>query len=496
MVLFDKFLETVNKYPDLIVFADKNKNIKYKELYQEILEMSEYLKEKGVKYGDYVTVMITMSVDLYKVLISLWFLGAIPVFFDVSAKNNYIEKCSQIIKPKFIIGTTLSLLYIKKIISLKNIQKINIKHNKMNVCHYKHVDNNENTPAIITFTSGSTGIPKTIVRTHQFLLNQYNIISSTLNYQSLTVDLGFLPIFTLANIATGITTVIPNTSLKNMGKINAKNIVKQIEKFKVNSMTVSPVVLSQILEYAHKYKIKLKSLKTIHIGGGPVFPSMLPYINEFDANVYIVYGSSEAEPISIISWEKMLSLRNKITLGYGLPVGKIINDISLKIINDDIPLLNTTLDTKSSFKVGEIIVTGDNVLKGYYKGVGDKENKINVKGVIWHRTGDCGYIDDNNILWLLGRKNSLIKYNNTIIFPFSFQSILKEKYNIHNSAFLKIQNNIYLVLEKRDKKKLNNILKNFKYKDVNIIFVKRIPMDKRHSAKIDINELKKMILKL
>lgn len=497
MVLFDRFKGATLKYPDLPVFIDKKTGITYKELYQDVLQTAEYFKQQGIKKGDYVTVMISMSIDLYKTLISLWFLGAIPVFFDVSAKNDYIEKCSQIIRPRFIVGTSLTLLFARRIKAFNNVPVLNIKHDFIQDCPTEHETGIENEPALITFTSGSTGTPKTIVRTHQFLLDQYEIIKSSLHYKPLTVDLGFLPVFTLANIATGITTIIPNSSLKNMGQINAAKIVKQIVTCKVNSMTVSPAVLSQILDYADKHNIELNSLKTIHVGGGPVFPSMLPTTNKLPAKVYIVYGSSEAEPISMISWEEMLSFKNKIETGYGLPVGRIIDNVNLRIKNNDIPIFNENLVTNIEYNIGEIIVSGDNVLKGYYKGVGDAENKIYENETIWHRTGDCGYVDNNNILWLLGRKNNLIKYNNEIIFPFSIQTIFKEKYGVNNVCLLTIKDTTYMVFEKKDKMVIEkeNIPLMIKYKDLETVFVNKFPMDKRHNAKIDINELKKMILK-
>ena len=53
--------------------------------------------------------------------------------------------------------------------------------------------------------------------------------------------------------------------------------------------------------------------------------------------------------------------------------------------------------------IGEIVVTGKNVLKGYVNGIGDKENKFSVDGVKYHRTGDLGKIDEKNRLFISER---------------------------------------------------------------------------------------------
>ena len=57
---------------------------------------------------------------------------------------------------------------------------------------------------------------------------------------------------------------------------------------------------------------------------------------------------------------------------------------------------------------GEIVVSGAHVGAGYVGGVGDAETKFRVGEVIWHRTGDAGYLDAHGRLWLLGRCSARI----------------------------------------------------------------------------------------
>ena len=64
-------------------------------------------------------------------------------------------------------------------------------------------------PALVTFTSGSTGVPKAALRTHRFLLAQYRALESSIALEAGEVDLATLPVFVLANLAAGVTTVIP-----------------------------------------------------------------------------------------------------------------------------------------------------------------------------------------------------------------------------------------------------------------------------------------------
>ena len=68
--------------------------------------------------------------------------------------------------------------------------------------------------ALITFTSGSTGAAKAAVRTHGFLLAQHAVLARDLELQAGEVDLTTLPIFVLANLASGVCSVIPDVDMR------------------------------------------------------------------------------------------------------------------------------------------------------------------------------------------------------------------------------------------------------------------------------------------
>ena len=84
------------------------------------------------------------------------------------------------------------------------------------------------TPAIITFTSGSTGEPKAAVRTHGFLIAQHRALVESLALAPGDVDLTTLPMFLLANLASGVTSVIPDADLRAPGAIEPAPVLEQI----------------------------------------------------------------------------------------------------------------------------------------------------------------------------------------------------------------------------------------------------------------------------
>ncbi len=78
----------------------------------------------------------------------------------------------------------------------------------------------EDHPALITFTSGSTGIPKAAVRTHGFLLSQHRALAESMDFRAGETDLITLPVFVFANLASGMTSVLADTNLAKPGSPN------------------------------------------------------------------------------------------------------------------------------------------------------------------------------------------------------------------------------------------------------------------------------------
>ncbi|NJM17111.1 MAG: AMP-binding protein [Bacteroidales bacterium] len=82
MNIAELFFEAAEKYPHHVAIVDKKRTISYAGLQQEIKETVAYFKQKGIAAGDRVLVFVPMSIDLYRVVLSLFFMGATAVFLD------------------------------------------------------------------------------------------------------------------------------------------------------------------------------------------------------------------------------------------------------------------------------------------------------------------------------------------------------------------------------------------------------------------------------
>src|SRR5205085_4282669 len=83
---------------------------------------------------------------------------------------------------------------------------------------------------------------------------------------------------------------------------------------------------------------------------------------------------------------------------------------------------------------GEIVVSGAHVLQGYLHGHGDDETKFRVDGVVWHRTGDAGNLDESGRLWLLGRCVAKIRDEHGELYPFAAETAVYQDPNVRRAA--------------------------------------------------------------
>ena len=483
--------ENAKKYPEKIAIIHKKEKITYRKLAQDVKNFAQYFLSKGIKKGDNVLIFVPMTIELYKILSAIFYIGATAVFVDAWADKNRLDQALTIVPCKAFIACPKA--FILKLMSKKIREvKINIISNRIQKPQ-KEIEIESaasDTTALITFTTGSTGLPKAAKRTHEFLLEQHYILKKHLEPQENDVDLASLPIFVLHNLACGTTSVIPDFNPQKPADINSKKILNDIKINGVTTSVGSPRFYEKLAEFG-----EIKGIKRIFTGGAPVFPKLAKLLQEKFTNcdVEIVYGSTEAEPISSISTKELLNFKGNVK--DGLYVGKPIDDINIKIIkSSDKPIENFKNMWLGEGEIGEICVEGKHVLKEYYNSdEAQKFAKIHYNGQIWHRTGDAGYFDNNGNLFLMGRVKNRFEHNGKEIYVFPIENALLEIEGVEIGTVLKVKNEIVLISEtKISKLKFEQELKNRNF-EFDRLIITEIPRDPRHNSKIDYDKLKNKI---
>jgi acyl-CoA synthetase (AMP-forming)/AMP-acid ligase II len=346
-------------------------------------------------------------------------------------------------------------------------------------------------------------VPKAAVRTHGFLLEQLRVIEANLQLQAGAVDLATMPMFILPNLAAGVTSVIPPVDLRAPGRIDPLPLIRQIQSLKPDRITAAPSLLERLADHCARTSQSLGSFRHIYTGGAPVFPRLMDKLKSMSphAEIVAVFGSTEAEPIAHIRGSEITDEdKSMMETGGGLLAGLPVPEIQLRIVREERSWPKSVL-TEMEFAerclppgvAGEVVVSGPHVQPGYLHGMGDEETKFRVADKVWHRTGDAGSLDPAGRLWLLGRSSAKIRDARGVIYPFQVESAVLLDPRIVRAALVSHQGKRVLAVELSHAGQVTEVQAYARAQIDEVRVLPRLPLDKRHNAKIDYVALQKLL---
>lgn len=290
-------------------------------------------------------------------------------------------------------------------------------------------DNSNKDVAIMLHTSGTTSNPKRVMLTHDNLLN--NVVSNILSLKLQETDKGLIWIpmmFGYCNTALFLTHVYLGASLLiQEGTFTSKRFFEIVQNEKITNFTCVPSILLMILEYRYRERYDITSLRYICFGGGKMPEDKLSVLLQHYSEVGFVqtYGQTEASPrvTALLPEDAMRKLGS---------VGKAIPNVKVKVVDE-------FGKEVSKNQIGEIIVSGKNVMKGYY--LHDEITQETIRNG-WLYTGDLGYFDEEEYLYLVGRIKNIIISGGINIYPEEIEEILMENESVKEAYVFGVEDEL------------------------------------------------------
>lgn len=499
------------RHPERVALRDRvggrDRQLDFAGLERRVAAGAAQLEAAGVGRGRTILVFQPVSIELYEILLSAFRVGARVMLVDPANGRKFLGACCDRLPPDAFFGPWKAQLLRWMVPAMRRIPRSicpgfrfpGARSWKPAGASAEIREFSSDEPALITFTSGSTGVPKAAVRSHGFLVAQHAALARSLELEEGEVDLVTLPVFVLANLASGLTSVIADTDLRRPGEADGTAIRAQCERHRVTRCAASPAFFEALLADGGP----MPTIRKLFVGGAPVFPDLVDRLETAlpDTSIAIVYGSTEAEPIAHLdSRDSAVERKSGARRGHGLCVGRPVEGLELRILanrwgeslafRDEVELDACCV---SPGEAGEIIVKGEHVLPGYLDGVGDEETKIRIGRVVWHRTGDAGWRDASGRLWLLGRCAARLPVwtdapeegpSGVWEYPFAIETALRIDFPGIRTAAMEWHGKRLLVVEAggdsetlRDRAVLMGIEE--------VVILSRIPLDRRHQAKVD-----------
>jgi len=489
------------EWPEQSAILHRGRRITFLELQERTLHRAARLAEKGVVAGDRVLIFVPMSIELYEILMAVFHLGASAVFLDAWADPQRLEYAMELADCKAFIGIPKSFLLLLKSRHMRRIPVKLFPGFNSSKRHSESSPSRPDTPALITFTTGSTGVPKAALRTHGFLLEQHRVLQEELALPPGSCDLTTLPIFVLNNLACGVTSLIPDFDPRTPGKINGRKILQEAIDCGATSTTGSPAFYAPLAEAASTASAAIP-FRRLFTGGAPVYPDFAGKLCRAfpQCRIFALYGSTEAEPISRIAAEELIA--EGCNMEHGLPVGTVSSQLELVLLpfGAEIPYECPSEQWNRMLcppgEPGEVCVSGGHVLKQYYRNPeAVKANKIKVGDKVFHRTGDAGKLSPDGRLYLLGRVKNVFRTNDgSWCFSMPVENMLQQIPGITCGTILPVPGQgvvLFLECTSTEQEKVTAQIRALGIRFDKLQFLPHLPRDPRHNSKIDYDALKK-----
>jgi long-chain acyl-CoA synthetase len=259
------------------------------------------------------------------------------------------------------------------------------------------------------YTSGLTGRPLGAVLTHGNLSAQSYLVRDTIQGTHQDCCLSVIPLFhSFGAVGNMLAAIRVGAKMVLMERFTLEGIFSALEKQRVTYLAAVPRLFLGMILFEGAARYDLSSLRVSVTGGAAIPPDYITRFQErFGSPLLEGYGLTEASPVCYFT-----RLNRPQKLGsIGVPVpgleGKIVSPAG---------------DELSRGQVGELLVRGANVMKGYYK---DEEATAAVIKNGWLYTGDLGFMDEDGYVFLTGRKKRMIITSGFNVYPREVEQILE-----------------------------------------------------------------------
>lgn len=468
MNLIRDFLSGAERHPERTAIIDRSGiAISYGDLERRSARLAAAFAAKGIGKGDRVLVGTFPGIGLYAGLAALWRLGAVAVFPEPAMGLAGFRHAASAAQPVALLANWKVGLLARLLPETRRIP-LRVSPDAENAGATDRCEMLEaSDPALVSFTSGSTGLPKAIERSHGLMRAQHTALAPLIAPgDGVETDIVAFPAFVLTCIGHGGTAVMPNWNLRRHDRTPPDTVSRLAEETGATRLLVPPIVVERLLQTRLP-----ETVKRVMTGGGPLYPDIARRFLDAnpDRGLTVVYGSTEAEPISHVHLEELSDADwDAAASGKGLPVGTPVDEVLLKFV-----------DT-------EILVAGPHVNRGYLDPSRDRETKRVEGTTVWHRTGDAGRLDETGRLWLLGRHST----SNGAYCAFSVETAARLWPGVSGAAFAVEPGGtpvLFLAGEAGHEALWRERLDMLG--EIELQIVGEIPMDRRHRSKPDTAKL-------
>ncbi|EKN70640.1 AMP-dependent synthetase and ligase [Neobacillus bataviensis LMG 21833] len=448
---FINFFETLKKQaeerPDQSAFIFMDESITWKQYHDTVNSVANSIIRIGLKPGDSIATILPQSPAFMYVYMAAAKLGLVIVPLDPRLNALEMIALCKRIKPKLLI-TIATTERIKENVNTL-LKEVDINHVysyfgdliiecalpfesliEFSSDHASYLyEPSLDDPLLIIFTSGSTGKPKGAVITHK---NIFSICKTTIHSWGITNQdrmLINLPNSHVGGLTNSIgVQLLAGASAVLVPAFNPEETLHLIQKYKITVTGGVPTMYRIMFRSCSVRNFDVSSIRVLRVSGEPSSAELINEIKRNFVNVTIATSWGMTETSGFFTFTKPNDDINIVANTVGAPG----DGYQMKILK--------TNDTwAQTAEIGEILVKGDSVISGYLNEEDNKNSFYNG----WLKTGDLGYLDENNYLHFAGRLKEMYISGGYNVYPLEIESFLNKYPGVSASVIIAIPDEIW-----------------------------------------------------
>lgn len=451
--LADIFLSTCDKYPDKTVIQCAGKSYTYNQLLNEVNSLACHLKIQGIKRGDRVAIYMDNTWPCVVSLFSIVLTGAVFLIINPQTKSQKLQYILEDSGAKMLLTDAhLKKTFIDIVSQSNTITNVycsgkddDIKFDNVNYHIYEDVivENLEcsayesdvlgNDLAALIYTSGSTGFPKGVMHSHQSIVFSIGSLSEYLRLAHTDKIINFLPFaFDYGLYQLFFTIYLGATLILERSFTYPAVIYKLLIESEATVFPGVPTIYSMLINSHTKKALSFPSVTRITNTAAALPAEYVTQLQEIFPNalIYKMYGLTECK--------RVCYLEPELVHKYPSSVGKAIPGTELLLLDEQ-------GDVVKPGEEGILHVRGPHLMMGYWNK--PEESKKMLKQGIWPGekllcTHDLFRIDENELLYFVGRSDDIIKTRGEKVSPNEVENILHGIDGIKDAAVIGAADNV------------------------------------------------------
>jgi acyl-CoA synthetase (AMP-forming)/AMP-acid ligase II len=429
-------------FQDLDRFADKpalvdgpsGRTLTYGQLYQGIQSFARGLNQRGFTRGDVFAIYCPNVPEYAIAFYGVAMLGGINTTINPLYTVDELKRQLNDANAKYLLTVPTFLDNAREAASQSGIEEIFVLGDAEEETSFASLlqtegelpevtINPQEDLVVLPYSSGTTGLPKGVMLTHYNLIADVTQISELTGMSERDNMIAILPFFHIfgmvALMAYGL---LRRTTVVTMPRFDLDQFLQLMQEHKISRAYLVPPVVLALAKHPHVDNYDLSALKVITCGAAPLSKDLTVTCSErLDCTVNQGYGMTEMSPVTNLDGDALVNIKPG-------SIGPLIPNTEAMFVD---------VETGESLKrnqQGEYWVRGPQRMPGYLNNPEATEESIDADG--WYHSGDIGYIDDDDHVFIVDRLKELIKYKGMQVAPAELEAVLLSHDGITDAAVI------------------------------------------------------------